>query len=53
MYDQLARHAPWVTVECFDADREMRTCKENAREVLAAVSPVLRTNVASQSEKGG
>src|SRR5882672_8792956 len=54
MYDQLARNAPWVTVECFDAQTaEMRSVKEIAREVLAAASPVLSTTLASQWEKGG
>ena len=54
MYDHLARSAPWVTIECFDATNgTMRSVKEIAREVLAAVEPLLRANVASQAEKGG
>jgi len=53
MYDQLARSAPWVTIECFDAKAgAMRAVKEIASEVLTVVSPVLGTTVASQSEKG-
>jgi len=53
MYDQLARSAPWVTIECFDANTgAMRAVKEIASEVLTVVSPVLGTTVASQSEKG-
>jgi dTMP kinase len=54
MYDQLARSAPWVTVECFDAKAgSMRSVKEIAHEVLAAVAPVIGTTVTSQSGKGG
>jgi len=54
MYDQLARSAPWVTIECFDPTKgTMRSVKEIAREVLAAVEPLLRATVASQTEKGG
>jgi dTMP kinase len=54
IYDQLARSAPWVTIECFDAATgAMRPVKEIAQAVLAAVEPVLRTAVAPQSEKAG
>jgi len=54
MYDQLAHSAPWVTIECFDAQKgSMRSVKEIAREVLAAVEPLLRATMASQAEKGG
>jgi dTMP kinase len=54
MYDHLARRAPWVTIECFDAAKGiMRSVKEIAREVLAAVEPLLRATTASQAEKGG
>ena len=54
MYDQLARSAPWVTIECFDHQAgAMRSVKEIARDMLSAVTPLLRTTVASQSEKGG
>ncbi len=53
MYDQLARSAPWVIIECFDATSgTMRPVKEIASEVLASVDPVLRTAVAPQSGKG-
>ena len=53
MYDQLARGAPWVTIECFDAaSGHMRSVKEIAHEVLATVEPLLRPAVAPQSEKG-
>ncbi len=42
MYDQLARSAPWVTIECFDAQAgAMRSVKEIARDVLTAVAPVI------------
>ncbi len=54
MYDQLARSAPWVTIECFDsASGAMRSVKEIAREVLAAVELLLRTPVARDSGQGG
>jgi dTMP kinase len=54
MYDQLARNAPWVTVECFDAaSGTLRSVKEIASEVLAAVNLLLRTPVASESRDGG
>src|SRR5258705_12828603 len=53
MYDQLARSAPWLTIECFDAaSGTMRPVKEIAREVLATVEPLLKTAVVPQSEKG-
>jgi len=54
MYDQLARNAPWVTIECFDAtSASMRSVKEIAREVLTAVEHLLRTPVARDSAQGG
>ena len=54
MYDQLARNAPWVTIECFDATSgSMRSVKEIAREVLTAVEHLLRTPVARDSAQGG
>jgi dTMP kinase len=54
MYDHLARSAPWVTIESFDAQAgAMRPVKEIAREVLTAVTPLLSATVASQAEKGG
>jgi len=54
MYDILSRSAPWVTIECFDSKSgAMRSVNEIAREVLAAVEPLLQTAVARQSEKGG
>jgi dTMP kinase len=54
MYDQLARSAPWVTIECFDTKSgAMRPVKDIAREVLASVEPILRATMASPSGKGG
>ncbi len=54
MYDLLARNAPWVTIECFDAKHgAMREVREIAREVLAAVGPLLRAPVARDSGQGG
>jgi len=50
MYDQLARLAPWATVQCFDsAANAMRPADEIAAEVLAAVEPAL----ASLAAQGG
>ena len=50
MYDNLSRSSPWVTVECFDsANQTMRSVDAIAREVLAAVEPVLRTTIAADS----
>jgi len=54
MYDLLARNAPWVTIECFDAKRgAMRDVREIARDALAAVEPLLRMPVARDSGQGG
>jgi dTMP kinase len=54
MYDLLARSAPWVTIECFDAKRgAMREVREIAQEVLAAVEPLLRAPVTRDSGPGG
>jgi len=54
MYDLLAREAPWVTIECFDAARAaMRSPKEIAQDVLAAVSKVTNTQVVRDSTAGG
>jgi dTMP kinase len=54
MYDLLARESPWVTIECFDAARgAMRAPKEIAQEVLAAVNPVISTQVFQDAGTGG
>jgi len=54
MYDLLALEAPWVTIECFDAARgAMRSPKEIAQDVLAAVNKVTSTQVAWDSGAGG
>ena len=54
MYDLLARKAPWVTIECFDAARDaMRLPKEIAQDVLAAVNKVTATPVVRNSGAGG
>ena len=54
MYDLLSREAPWVTIECFDAARgSMRSPKEIARDVLAAVNKVSTTQVVRDSGAGG
>ncbi len=54
MYDLLALEAPWVTIECFDAARgAMRSPKEIAQDVLAAVNKVTSTQVARDSGAGG
>ena len=42
VYDELARRSGWVCIECVDAARgTMRSPQEIARDVLAAVEPVL------------
>jgi dTMP kinase len=49
MYDALSRHAPWTTIQCFDAKRNaMREPREIAAEVLAAVEAVLAATPASK-----
>jgi dTMP kinase len=54
MYDLLAREAPWVTIECFDVARgTMRSPKEIAKDVLAAVNKVTTTQVVRDSSAGG
>jgi dTMP kinase len=54
MYDLLAQDPPWVTIECFDADRgAVREVAEVARDVLAAVEPLLRAPAARDSQQGG
>ena len=54
MYDLLAREAPWVTIECFDAPRgTMRAPKEIARDVLTAVNKITATQVVRDSRAGG
>ena len=54
MYDLLARKAPWATIECFDAARgALRSPKEIAQDVLAAVNKVTTTQVARDSSAGG
>ncbi len=54
MYDLLAREAPWVTIECFDATRgAMRAPKEIAQDVLAAVNKVTATQIVRDSGAGG
>jgi dTMP kinase len=51
MYDQLARSAPWVTIECFDAaSGSMRSVASIAQEVLAAVEPLLHAPIAADSQ---
>jgi dTMP kinase len=54
MYDLLSRRASWSTVECFDSSRNtMRTPEAIAADVLAAVEPVLGSQVASHARKEG
>jgi dTMP kinase len=53
MYDLLAREAPWVTIEGFDAAcATMRPAKEIAKDVLAAVNKVTTTQVVRDSSAG-
>jgi len=54
MYDLLARKAPWVTIECFDtASGALRSPKEIAQDVQAAVNKVTTTQVVRNSGAGG
>jgi dTMP kinase len=54
MYDLLARNAPWVTIECFEpASASVRSVDSIAREVLAAVQPLLRAPTLAESERTG
>ena len=53
MYDQLARSAPWVTIECFDVKRgTVRDVPEIGQEVLATVEPLLRAPAVGEAKKG-
>jgi dTMP kinase len=52
MYDLLSRRPSWATMQCFDATRHvMRPPEEIAREVLAAVEPLLAKRPARKSRK--
>jgi dTMP kinase len=52
MYDLLSRRPSWATMQCFDAARHvMRPPEEIAREVLAAVEPLLAKRPARKSRK--
>ena len=52
MYDLLSRRTFWATVECFDSSRNaMRTPEAIALDVLAAVEPLLDSQVTSHSRK--
>ena len=52
IYDDLARRPNWVRIECYDAARAaMRPPKDIAREVLAAVEPLLGA-AAAHAEQG-
>jgi dTMP kinase len=53
MYDLLSREAPWKTIQCFDQTRgAMRAPAEIAQDVLAAVQPVINTQVTSHPAAG-
>lgn len=54
IYDLLARDSPWVTIECYDTARgAMRTPKDIAQDVLAAVNAVISTQVFHSAGPGG
>ena len=47
MYDRLAERSNWATIQCFDAAREaMRSQKNIAREIIAAITPLLTGSIA-------
>lgn len=49
MYDQLSSRPNWATIQCFDEARgAMRSQKDIAAEIFAAVSPVLSQSVAKE-----
>ena len=49
MYDQLARRTNWLTIECFDEARgAMRPQQDIARQIFAAVSPLLSPTLAKE-----
>jgi dTMP kinase len=49
MYDQLARRPNWATIPCFNESRGvMRSQDQIAREILAAVLPVLSPSLAKE-----
>jgi dTMP kinase len=53
MYDLLSRESPWITIECFDPERNsVRPPNDIAKEVWAAVQPVVASQ-AAQSKSGG
>ena len=53
MYDSLSRDVPWVTIECFDPARNsVRPPSEIAKEVWAAIQPVIAGQLASASNSG-
>jgi dTMP kinase len=54
MYDQLSRESPWIKIECFDPSRNaVRPPADIAKEVWAAVQPVIASHVASAASKSG
>ena len=54
MYDLLSRRASWATVQCLDSTfNAIRTPEAIAADVLAAVEPLLTSQVAGHSRKSG
>jgi len=50
VYDQLAAHAPWVTIQCFDSGCNVMHSPETiATEILSVVEPVLSQTVGTQT----
>jgi dTMP kinase len=48
MYDLLSRDAPWITIQCFDANRgTIRAPEDIARELWSAVQPIIETQTAT------
>lgn len=54
MYDLLSQQAPWASIECYDSPSgAMRSPKDIAQEVLAAVNKITTTQVMRDSGAGG
>jgi dTMP kinase len=50
MYDQLAKRAPWATIQCFDTLRHvMRSPEEISADILTAVDPLLESHSIPES----
>ncbi len=52
MYDRLARRPHWATIACFDEKRGvMRSQKDIAKDIFAAVSPIVSQSFAKEGRR--